>query len=94
MLNKMIRMWYNVVRYQNRIHEHTILLRFLCIILRILRLEVSKFNVYKPVQPTLSQGGGGEGLNKPLVKVTVNSKEKTLEICLPITCKNSAFRIR
>ncbi len=37
--------------YRSRIHEHTILLRFLGIILRVLRLEVSVYNVshYKPV---------------------------------------------
>jgi hypothetical protein len=32
--------------YRSRIHEHTILLRFLSIILRVLRLEVSVYNVY------------------------------------------------
>jgi hypothetical protein len=32
-----------------RIHERTILLRFLGIILRVLRIEVSGYNVYKPI---------------------------------------------
>jgi hypothetical protein len=31
---------------RSRIHEHTISLRFLGIILKVLRLEVSTFNVY------------------------------------------------
>jgi hypothetical protein len=45
---------------RNRIHEHTISLRFLGIILRVLRLEVSKYNVYitNQFQVTFAQGGG------------------------------------
>jgi hypothetical protein len=43
--------------------------------LRVLRLEVSVYNVYitNQFQSTFAQGGGGEN---PLVEVTVNSKEE------------------
>ncbi len=59
------------------IHEHTILLRFLSIILRVLRLEASVYNVYitNQFQTTFAQAGGGGGKNR-LVVVTVNSKEE------------------
>ncbi len=50
-------------------------LRFLAIILRGLRLEVSIYNVYttNQFQTTFAQGGRGEN---PSVEVTVNSKEE------------------
>jgi hypothetical protein len=66
---------------RSRIHELTISLRFLGIILGVLRLEVSVYNVYitNQFQTTFAQGGGGVweggGLNQ-LVEVTVNSKEE------------------
>jgi hypothetical protein len=43
------------------IHEHTILLRFLGMILRVLRLEVSVYNVdiTNQFQTTFAQGGKG-----------------------------------
>ncbi len=46
---------------RSRIHERTISLRFLDIILRVLRLEVSVYNVYitNQFQNTFAQGGGG-----------------------------------
>jgi hypothetical protein len=46
----------------SRIHEHTILLRLLGIILRVLRLEVSVYIVYiiNQFQTTFAKGGGGE----------------------------------
>jgi hypothetical protein len=49
---------------RSRIHERTILLRFLGKILRILRLEVSLYNVYSTnqFQSTVAQGGGGWGI--------------------------------
>ncbi len=53
-----------------RVHERTISLRFLGIILRVLRLEVSAYSVYITNQ---IQGGGGVNL---LVEVMVNSKEE------------------
>jgi hypothetical protein len=58
----------------SRIHEHTISLRFLDVILRVLRLEVSTYNLYisNQFQTTFARGGGG-GL-KTVVEVTVNSK--------------------
>ncbi len=62
--------------YWSRIHERTISLRFLGIILRVLRLEVSVYNVYitNQFQPTFAQGGGGgEYL---LEEMTVNRKEE------------------
>jgi hypothetical protein len=45
----------------SRIHERTISLRFLGIILRVLRLEASVYNAYitNQFQTTFSQGGGG-----------------------------------
>ncbi len=45
----------------SRIHERTISLRFLGIILRVLRLEVSIYNVYitNQSQTTFAEGGGG-----------------------------------
>ncbi len=49
---------------KSRIHECTILLRFLDIILRVLRLEVSVCNVYitNQFQITSARGGGGGGV--------------------------------
>ncbi len=60
--------------YRSRIHEHTVSLRFL--LLRVLRLEVSVYNVYikSQFQTTFAQGGG-RGVNL-LSEVTVNSKEE------------------
>jgi hypothetical protein len=62
--------------YRSRIHERTISLRFLGIILRVIRLEVSVYNVFitNQFQPTFARGGGGE--SNPLVEVTENSKEE------------------
>jgi hypothetical protein len=49
--------------YMSQIHERTISLRFLGIILRVLRLQVSIYNVYitKPVSNHFCsrEGGGG-----------------------------------
>jgi hypothetical protein len=58
---------------RSRIHERTISLRFLGIIYRVLRLEVSVYNVYfaNRFQPTSTQGW-----SNPLVDVTVISKEE------------------
>ncbi len=74
--------------YRSRIHEHTISLRFLGIILRVLRLEVSVYNVYiaNQFQTTFAQG---EVEKNPLVEVTVNSKEEN-KTFVPITSKNLA----
>jgi hypothetical protein len=49
---------------RSRIHERTILLRFLGIILRVLRLEVSVYDVYVTNQfhTTFARGGGGRGV--------------------------------
>ncbi len=65
-------------------------LRFLGIILRVLRVEVSVYNVNvtNPFRTTVAHAGGG-GKN-PLVEVTVNSNRKTLHTLVPITSKNSA----
>jgi hypothetical protein len=51
------------VTTRSRIHEHTILLRFLGIILRVLRLEDSVYNVYndKPVSNHFCSRGRGRG---------------------------------
>jgi hypothetical protein len=52
----------------------TISLRFQGIILRVLRLEVSVYNVYiaNQFQTSFAQGVGGD----PLAQLTVNSKEE------------------
>jgi hypothetical protein len=49
-------------RIHEKIHELTISLRFLGIILRVLRLEVSIYNIYIPnqFQNTFARGRGGE----------------------------------
>ncbi len=51
-------------------------MRFLGIILRVRRFDVSVYNVYitNQFKPLLLGGGGGGG--DPLVEVTVNSKEE------------------
>ncbi len=48
---------------RSKIHEGTISLRFLGTIFRVLRLEVSVYNVYitNQLQVAFAQGGGGEG---------------------------------
>jgi hypothetical protein len=55
----------------------TISFRFLGIILRVLRLEVSVYNVYitNKFQTTFAQGGGG-GINLS-VELTVKSKDNS-----------------
>ncbi len=70
--------------FRSRIHECTISLRFLGIILRVLRFEVSIYNVNinNRFQTTFPQGGRGRVIN-PLVEVTMNSKEEnSQEFCL------------
>jgi hypothetical protein len=59
---------------RSRIHECPISLRCMGIILRVIRFEVSFYYVYitNPFQTTFAHGGGG----KPIVEVTVNSKEE------------------
>jgi hypothetical protein len=66
-------------------------LRFLGIILRVLRLEVSVYIVYitNQFQTTCSRGGGGGVKSNLLVKVTVNSKEENSKTFVPITSTNS-----
>ncbi len=59
--------------HRSRIHEHTSLLGFLGIILRVLRLEVSMFTLQTSFKPLLLKGGGRVN---PSVEVTVNSKEE------------------
>jgi hypothetical protein len=62
--------------------ELTVSLKFLFIILRVLRLEVSVHNVQlqTSLKPLLLRGGGGGG--KSLAEVNVNSKEEnSLEFC-------------
>ncbi len=58
-------------------------MRFLGIILRVPRLEVSVYNFlhykYKPILNHYCSGGGGV----PLIKMTVNSKEENSEDFCP-----------
>jgi hypothetical protein len=61
------------------IHERTIWLRFLGI---IIRLEVSVYNVYSKNQFQTTHAGGGGG--NPLVEVTVSSKEENTSDFCPI----------
>jgi len=63
---------------RSRIHERTISLRLLGVILRVLRLQVYLYNVYitNQFKTTFAQRRrGGEWVN-PSVDVTVNSKEE------------------
>jgi hypothetical protein len=62
---------------RSRIHKREILLRFLGIILRVLNLEASIYNVYitNQFRSTFAQRGGGD---KSIVEVTVNSKDEKL----------------
>jgi hypothetical protein len=55
---------FHIFYFRGRIHERTILLRFLGIILRVLILEVSEYNVYitNQFQTTFAQTGGGGGV--------------------------------
>jgi hypothetical protein len=75
--------------YSSRIHEHTIWLRFPGIILKVLRLEDSVYNVYitNQFQATFAQGVWGGVNSIAIVEVTVNSKEENF---VTITSKNSA----
>ncbi len=52
------------IETRSRIHERTISSRFLGTILRVLRLEVSVYNVYitNQSQNTFARGGGGGGV--------------------------------
>ncbi len=77
----------------SQIHECTVSLRFLGIILIVLRLEVSIYSVYitNLFQTTFARGeGGGEGEQNPLVEVTVNNKEENSYDFVLTTFKNSA----
>jgi hypothetical protein len=49
--------------YRSRIHERSISLRFLGIILRVIRVEISVYNVYftNQFQTTFAWGWGGGG---------------------------------
>ncbi len=62
---------------RSRIHERTVSLRLLCLILRVLRLEVSVYNVWnsKPVSKHFCSRGGVNPFVE-VIEVTVNSKEE------------------
>ncbi len=72
---------------RSRIHERTFSLRFLGIVLKVLRLKVSVYNVYTSFKQLMLRGGGG---GDPLVEGTVNSKEETLKTFVSNMSKNSA----
>ncbi len=58
--------------------------------MRVLRLEVSVYNVYitNQCQTTFARGEGGGGYD-PLEEVTVNTKEENSKTFVPIAAKNS-----
>ncbi len=62
---------------RSRIHERTILLRFMGVILRVLRLRYpcTMVTLQTSFKALLLKGWGGGGVN-PSVEVTVNSKEE------------------
>jgi hypothetical protein len=70
--------------YISRIHERTISFKFLGIILKVLRLEVSVYNVYITNYSfkKIFLKRGGVGL-KSVVEVTVNNKEENSEYFCP-----------
>ncbi len=72
-------------KYRSRIHGHTIFLRFLDIILRVLRLEFSLYNFYNinQFQTTFAQGEWGGGGVRAAVEMIVNSKEENSEDFCP-----------
>ncbi len=63
---------------RSRVHEHTISLSFLGIILRVLRLEVSLYKQcirYKPVSNHFcSWGWGGGGVKSAIVEVVIGNR--------------------
>ncbi len=64
---------------RNRIHERPILLRFLSIILRVLRLEVSVYYVYiiNQFQTTFARGVGGGS------KICYAATKILFTVCIP-----------
>ncbi len=83
--------WYTRVphlfMYRSQIHERAISLRFLGILLRILKLEVSVYNVYitNQLQTTFAQGGWGVKSVSTVELIVQGEKH-----FVPITSKNSA----
>jgi hypothetical protein len=65
----------------NRIHQRTVSMRFLSIILRVLRYEVSytMFTLQTSFKPLLLRGGGVKSVSS----VIVNSKEENSEDFCP-----------
>ncbi len=77
---------------QSRIHERTISLRFLGIILRVLILEVCVYNVYVHYKPVSNHFcSRGRRSKKSVVEVTMNSKEKSF---CPNCVQEFGFRIQ
>ncbi len=74
--------------FRSRIHERTISLRFLGLILRVLRLEVFVYNVYitNQFQPTFAHRGLGA---KSISRGDCEYEAKLLKLLSPITSKNS-----
>ncbi len=67
-----------LAEYRSRFHERTVSLRFLDIILRVLRPEVSMYNanIINQFQTTFAGGGGGGVM---LVEVNWNGKGERTE---------------
>jgi hypothetical protein len=76
---------YGVSHSWSRILELTISLRFLSIILRVLRLEVSVYNVYitNEFQTTFAQGGGGDTRCWRCLEIARRKSFKLLSLLLP-----------
>jgi hypothetical protein len=78
---------------RSRIHERTVSLRFLGIILRVLKLEVSVYNGYnyKPVSTHNLLGVRGGGVSRIRYRDDCEiARRKTLKSFIPITSKNLA----
>jgi hypothetical protein len=67
-------MWCTYSFSWSRIHERTISLRILGISLRVLRLEVSVYNVYKPVSNPFCSGNSKEKTFLPITSKDSASK--------------------
>ncbi len=76
---------------RSRIHERTISLRFLGIILRVHSFEVSVYNVYNTKRYNLKGDGGGGG-RIPAIRGDCDCKEENPEDFCPNSVKKFGLR--